>query len=345
MEEKQLKRKKVFRAPVAAVLVTAVAAAVVVPVVLYCMGYIDYAEPARGEGYYLMAYFSGNTPEEERISFAVSDDGYNYTPLNGGRAMVEQSTGTGCARDPYILKGEDGYYYLLATDMQSGLGWTSNHAVVTWKSSDLLNWERESNIDLHDCPGYENVNRAWAPQAIWDEEKGLYMVYYSSSVWEKDGKSSKTCIWRAYTRDFTGFITDDPFLAPAPMFAPASGADAIDADIVKDGDTYYMYYKDQGLDDICLATSERLDGGYEERGVVNVRYQGVEGSFIYNIAGTDEWVMFMDSYKYGRFFMQQTDDMLNFRRVNKNDYSVDFSPRHGSVTAISAEEYDRLTSI
>ena len=65
-----------------------VAAAVVVPVVLYCMGYIDYAEPARGEGYYLMAYFSGNTPEEERISFAVSDDGYNYTPLNDGRAMV-----------------------------------------------------------------------------------------------------------------------------------------------------------------------------------------------------------------------------------------------------------------
>lgn len=176
-----------------------VAAAVVVPVVLYCMGYIDYAEPARGEGYYLMAYFSGNTPEEERISFAVSDDGYNYTPPNGGRAMVEQSTGTGCARDPYILKGEDGYYYLLATDMQSGLGWTSNHAV--------------------------------------------------------------------------------------------------------------------------------------------------EGSFIYNIAGTDEWVMFMDSYKYGRFFMQQTDDMLNFRRVNKNDYSVDFSPRHGSVTAISGEEYKRFTSI
>lgn len=55
--------------------------------------------------------------------------------------------------------------------------------------------------------------------------------------------------------------------------------------------------------------------------------------------------MCRNSYKYGRFFMQQTDDMLNFRRVNKNDYSVDFSPRHGSVTAISGEEYERLASI
>lgn len=335
--------KKLFKALVIIALILAVSAAIVVPSVLYGLGYIDYAEPAQGSGdYYIMAYFHGNTPAEERISFAISDDGYNFTPLRGGEPMAEQTTGTGCARDPYIMKGEDGYYYLLATDMRSELGWTANHAIVTWKSSDLVNWVSESNIDLHDYSGYEDVNRAWAPQAIWDESKNLYMVYYSSSVWEEEGVSSKTQIWRAYTRDFTSFITDDPALAPAPYFAPASGADAIDADIVKAGDTYYMYYKDQGLDDICLATSSSLDGEWEERGVVNVRYQGVEGSFIYNIAGTKEWVMWMDSYKYGRFFMQQTSDMINFKRAKKSDYSANFSPRHGSVVAISEEEYTRL---
>ena len=30
---------------------------------------------------YLFTYFNSNAPEDEQICFALSDDGYNYTPL------------------------------------------------------------------------------------------------------------------------------------------------------------------------------------------------------------------------------------------------------------------------
>ena len=32
---------------------------------------------------YLFTYFTGNAPDQEQICYALSDDGYNYTPLNG----------------------------------------------------------------------------------------------------------------------------------------------------------------------------------------------------------------------------------------------------------------------
>ena len=34
---------------------------------------------------YLFTYFTGNAPEEEQICYALSDDGYNFTPLNDGQ--------------------------------------------------------------------------------------------------------------------------------------------------------------------------------------------------------------------------------------------------------------------
>jgi hypothetical protein len=33
---------------------------------------------------YLFTYFNSNDPKDEQICFALSDDGYNYTPLNDG---------------------------------------------------------------------------------------------------------------------------------------------------------------------------------------------------------------------------------------------------------------------
>ena len=37
---------------------------------------------------YLFTYFTGNAPQEEQICYAISYDGFNYTPLNDGRVCV-----------------------------------------------------------------------------------------------------------------------------------------------------------------------------------------------------------------------------------------------------------------
>ena len=57
---------------------------------------------------YLFTYFNSNDPKDEQICYALSEDGYNYTPINDGMPVIESDTiaFTQCVRDPHILRGE-----------------------------------------------------------------------------------------------------------------------------------------------------------------------------------------------------------------------------------------------
>lgn len=314
--------------------------AVVLPVCLYVTGIIDYAEKAVSkDGKYLMVYFTGNEPEEERICFAVSEDGYDFTPLNNNKPVISQTLGTKSARDPYLFRAQDGSYYILATDMKSEDGWSSNHRLIVWHSEDLLDWTEVGLIDMREN-GLPDTVRAWAPQAIWDENEGKYMIYWANCENSAENGWSGTVMWYAYTEDFRTISE------PKILFAPSSGKDAIDGDIIEKDGIYYLYYKDENESKICYATADRPNGPYSEPEdpVVSVFYTNVEGNFIYNINGTDSYVMMLDCYSKGKFVMQQTDDMTSFKRVNPSYYDFDFSPRHGSVLWITDEEYAALTA-
>lgn len=294
-----------------------------------------YASPAVSRsGKYLFCHFVGNAPEEERIHFAVSKDGYNFRPLNNNEPVIIQKYGKQCVRDPYIFKGQDGYYYIIGTDMKSAEGWVSNHALVTWKSEDLINWTDETIIDIRDFGGeFANTNRSWAPQAIWDSEKQSYMIYWAISTVENDVAQ----LYYAYTDDFKT-ITKPELLYQRP------GIQTIDGDIAYSNGYYYLYFKHDEDQTIAFVKSKNLTGPYDtEPAVCSLSQNGVEGSSIYNITGTDEWVMIMDEYGKGRFFAQQTTDMENFKAVDPDKYGFEgVRPRHGSVVAISDEEYDAL---
>ena len=77
--------------------------------------------------------------------------------------------------------------------------------------------------------------------------------------------------------------------------------------------------------------------------ICSLNWFGVEGSTMYNITGTNAWMMIMDEYGEGTFFAQMTRDFENFRQVQRARYSVNhLKPRHGSVVAISEAEYYAL---
>ncbi len=281
---------------------------------------------------YLFAYFLGNEPEQERICFAVSDDGYHFTPLNGNKPVITQTKGKQCVRDPYVFKGQDEYYYIVGTDMKCIEGWESNHALVTWRSKDLINWTDETIIDMCDLGGeFTNTTRAWAPQAIWDEKENMYMLYWAHSTKENNTAG----MYYAHTADFKTITT------PKPLYGRY--CQTIDGDIIynESEKLYYLYFKYEENQTIAYVTSEKLTGPYKDEPIeVSIAPSGVEGSEMYKIHGSDNWVMIMDEYGKGRFFMQQTSDFHSF--VPVSDYDMDFSPRHGSVTAITTEEYERL---
>ncbi len=324
-------------------------AIIMFPVFVFNYFVNDYAiPPISREGAYLFCYFTGNEIENQTIHLAVSTDGYNFKALNNNEAVITQTKGTLCVRDPYIIKGPDengeDCYFIIATDMDANLGWTSNHSLITWRSYDLVNWTDETVIDMRDFEGFETTNRAWAPQAIWDSEKEMYMVYWANSTLENDTAGH----YYAYTKDFKSFET-----APEVLFGrwnekdPETGetrnVQCIDGDIVyneKDG-YYYLYFKEDLTQKIAYVRSENLTGPYNtDYTICSLNWHGVEGSSMYNITGTDKWIMIMDEYSEKTFFPQITEDFQNFTRIRRGDMDIDhLSPRHGSVVAITEAEY------
>ncbi len=327
---------------------------------LFNFTFNNYAYPAVSrEGAYLFCYFVGNEVDEQTIHFAVSTDGYNFNALNNNEAVIDQTLGTGCVRDPYIFSAKDengkACYYIVATDMNALDGWVSNHAIIFWKSYDLINWEDEFVLDFRDFEGFEGCNRAWAPQVIWDEQEGKYMLYLALSTWDDPDTAvneDNAQHYYLYTEDFKTF-TEPEYLYGRRTETyvngdgvEVTGIQCIDGDMIyneKDG-YYYLFFKEDLTQKIAYVKSKSASGTFnEDYTICSLNWWGVEGSSMYRITGTNAWMMIMDEYSEGTFFAQMTRDFENYRQVQRSSYSLNhLKPRHGSVVAISEKEYFAL---
>lgn len=284
---------------------------------------------------YLFCYFTGNEPENESVHFAVSDDGYNFSALNNNEKIITQSLGKKCCRDPFIFRDEDNVFHIIATDMRCYDGWCNNNSMIVWDSKNLVNWENERIIDFSQFDETKSANRVWAPQVIFDKFKNEYMIYWTHN---NADDNLDTITWYAYTKDFKTLVTK-----PAVLFKPKSGLCGIDADIIEVNGKYYLYEADGEKDAICYAVAEKPDGPYFEPddNKVSVADTALEGNCIYKILDTEKYVLIADQFKAGGYFMQETVDMIHFKKVS--GFSLDrLHPRHGSMLHITDEEYERL---
>lgn len=284
---------------------------------------------------YLFCYFTGNEPENESVHFAVSDDGYHFNALNNNEKVITQSLGKKCCRDPFIFRDEDNIFHIIATDMRCYDGWCNNNSMIVWDSIDLVNWENERIIDFSQFEETKSANRVWAPQVIFDKFNNEYMIYWTHNNADDE---LDTITWYAYTKDFKTLTTK-----PAVLFKPKSGLCGIDADIIEVNGKYYLYEADGEKDAICYAVADKPSGPYFEpdNNKVSVADTALEGNCIYKILNTEKYVMIADQFKAGGYFMQETVDMIHFKKVN--DFSLDrLRPRHGSILHITDDEYARL---
>ena len=284
---------------------------------------------------YLFCYFTGNEPENESVHFAVSKDGYHFDALNDNKKIITQTLGKKCCRDPFIFRDEDGTFHIIATDMRCYDGWNSNHSMIVWDSQDLVCWENERIIDFSQFEKTKSADRVWAPQIIYDKFKKEYMIYWTH---HNTDDTLDTITWYAYTKDFSTLTTE-----PEILFKPKSNLCAVDADIIEVDGKYYLYEADGEKEAICYAVADRPDGPYFESAdnKVSVADTALEGNCIYKILDTDKYVMIADQFKAGGYFMQETNDLIHFKKAN--DFSLNhLRPRHGSMLHITDEEYDRL---
>lgn len=286
---------------------------------------------------YLFCYFIGNAPEEERVHFAVSEDGYKFKALNSNNAVITQTLGKKCCRDPFIFRDNEGVFHIIATDMKSEEGWASNSSVVVWDSDDLIHWKNERVIDFTQFPTTKDSVRVWAPEVIFDKARGEYMIYWTHLNRDSD---LDTIPWYAYTKDFATLTTE-----PEVLYKPKSGMCAIDGDIVEKDGKYYLFVADGEKDGICYVVSERPSGPYEEPSdnKISLADTALEGNCIYRNTESRKYILIADRFKSGGYFMQESDDLIHFTVVEKERYSLDhLKPRHGSVLSVSDEEYNRL---
>jgi hypothetical protein len=291
---------------------------------------------AEKEGYsaYLFVYFTGAS---EAIRFALSNDGKNYRALNGNNQVINSASIslTGGVRDPHIMRAEDGKtFYMVATDMFAANGWDSNRGIVLLKSTDLINWTSTAINIATTYATMSNAIHVWAPQTIYDKSVGKYMIYLSI---KKTNDVDK--IYYAYVNaDFTALES-----APKLLYENSAGAATIDADIIENGDKFYLFMKmESAPNGIKKAVSNSLTGPYTAQDkLLDQSDLDVEGGCVYRLTDTDNYILMYDIYKNQKYQFTQSSDLDNFTVID-NQTSMNFAPRHGTTMSITKEEAERL---
>ena len=216
----------------------------------------------------------------EQMFFALADvgQGLKFKDMNGSKSsnlkpVLSSKIGERGVRDPFICRSPEGdTFYLIATDLSvyTRGGWNNNagqatktgsHSIIIWESHDLVNWTEERQIEV----ARPDAGMAWAPEMIYCEETGEYLIFFSSTVLDDVSKGTnakileRDCVYYTTTRDFHHFGETKKFL-PNIKYQDniktrnEKDNDAInndyrkviDGSVIKIGDWYYSACKDGG---------------------------------------------------------------------------------------------------
>ena len=224
---------------------------------------------------YLFCHFTGQESNEnhEQIYFALAGEGegLHFTDMNGStptnlKPVLKSDVGDKGVRDPFIYRSPEGdTFRIIATDLsvKNRGGWKTNHdytrkgshCITMWESHDLVNWTEAKLLEV----AREDAGMAWAPEMIYHEETGQYVIFFSSTICNEDKSSilERDCIYYTTTRDFVHFGETKKFIKNQPypegQTDPQTNApDAInnderkiiDASVIKIDDWYYCAAKD-----------------------------------------------------------------------------------------------------
>ncbi|HWU22395.1 MAG TPA: immunoglobulin-like domain-containing protein [Nocardioides sp.] len=198
---------------------------------------------------YAAAYFKSDSNEKIYEAATTGNDFFSFGAVNGGNAVITSTADTTGLRDPYILRSHNGdKYYMVATDLCIGCGtsWGDSQSkgslkIEVYSSTDLVHWSRTNS-----GPGGITVNQpaagmTWAPEAYWDDSLQSYVVFFSSRLYSDATHSNADNLYArgfyVLTRDFKTFT--------APQLWDDTGYARIDSTVIKIGDYYYRFTKNE----------------------------------------------------------------------------------------------------
>ena len=303
--------------------------------------------------HYLFVHFrETTTPEGEQVRFALSRDGFRWEALNGGQPVLWAYTGDHGVRDMTVIRDRyTGRFHIFATDLSLAYGMRGKYArswenvgrhgsrcLAHWQSEDLVHWTEEELL-----PMGEDFGCVWAPDVIFDEEAGDYLLHWSSSIRADD--YAVKAIYCRRTRDFVHY-SEPKLLYGVP------GIGVIDSAMYREDGRYYLFVKRDGQPKaVVQLVSGRIEGPFEpvtafdaSKGLPDP--QNYEAPTAVRLED-GRWCLFLDYYGVpgaGQGYVPFVADSLaggHFVRSGEA-FSFPYRFKHGTILTITPEEYERM---
>ncbi|CAM3300964.1 family 43 glycosylhydrolase [Kibdelosporangium persicum] len=311
-------------------------------------------EPYAG---YAFFYFTGEgTANGEQIYLATSrgNDPLKFDERNNGQPILTSTLGDKGVRDPFIIRAPQGdKFYLLATDLKiHGNGdWDKaqrhgSRSIMVWESADLVNWSAQRSVQVSP----PTAGNTWAPEAYWDDERGVYVVFWASKLYAESDPghtgSSYNRMMYATTRDFVTFSEAKVWLDP--------GYSVIDSTVIKHDGVYYRYTKDERDPSssspcskfiVAEKATDLLDPSYDfiSECIGKPDISRGEGPTVFKSNTENKWYMFIDEFGGRGYVPFETTDLTSGKWTASAGAQLPASLRHGTVLPITKAEHDRLT--
>lgn len=269
------------------------------------------------------SYFTSNG--ETGLHLALSIDGLNWQSVNNGESLFRSEVGDeNLMRDPFILPDPDGsgYHCLWTT------GWRGRSIGYAF-SPDLITWSEGRALSVLDAlPGGRN---AWAPEAIFDETTGEYLIFFSVMQPEQyEGHR----MYGVRTKDFHK-------VSPAEMFYDP-GFSVIDAHLIQDParDRWVMIVKDEreGHKHLFACTGPSPLGPWSVS-VNPVAGHLTEGATSFKTK--EGWIILYDAYGDHEYRAFTSKDLNRFDPLSA-PLHFPGRVRHGTVFPLTESVYEEL---
>jgi hypothetical protein len=285
------------------------------------------ADSSPAPGAIVFAYFK--EPGNQGIYFALSWDGYTFTPLNDGQPWLKPTEPNEIMRDIFVTRDPSGSGFRAVWTW----GWRGQ-SLGTASSADLIAWSKQTEVPImKDIP----VRNVWAPETYWDEQAKNWLLIWSSA---RSTDESGNHIWSSHTTDFATFSKPTLFYDP--------GFVVIDATMFHrhfQGKTDWLFMvKDQTQEPLRYqerwTSGPMIEGPWAPlSGPINESWS--EGPSI--IQAGDHWIVYYDHYRAprARYEGVETTDWIHWTSVNDKMHLPEYC-KHGSFFRVSEEEAQKL---
>ncbi len=307
-------------------------------------GQVDNPEDAVNQAY-LFAHMTHQDYGE--LYYSVSTDGLHWKSLNNKERVFEDYHG-----HPDICKGHDGRYYIVGNESDS------SPVINFWVSDDLIHWKKYSEYtpDLKSTPAYSHaLQRIGAPKIYFDKSREEYILTWHTPH-KKGVPGDAERYWASQrtlyvlSKDLKNFSVH-----PTRLFDWDMGT--IDVFIRKIGDQYFAIIKDETYPTLYWVTGKTiricraptLTGPYSEPSApISPNFR--EAPMLIPSPDNKIWYMYYEQYPGVSYGLSIADNMNGpwfqasgytfFKTWDK--YSFPKSVRHGCMSTISKEEYNKL---